>query len=606
MKWGTVLVWAITLKALWIKTIIGPSLEEIQEIYPSADKEPAKFSSVMDYWPLAEYPYPQVLGKYDLAALKLLYLNRIEIGKDGSDELILDIPAEKSKQEPLTGNTAVLSQKKNYLHCSDNLHNPIMARKTIEMFGMKLPAITFNTLVEDFLCIQRDYGSNPEEIVSSYIDIFKRHFISSIHYYDRTENLSPPSVRLFFIMGFYRKWLHIRNKYLRSAGEEDKTNYDIHNRESLPAYMKLIESGQEGDPEYASFYPVREKAFDFIMDFMFLRTMKCEVASKDGETLFKRMSAGGRPVGSFSLELDLIKRVIRSQYGAELYVEDCESPHIQEFLERNNLKLTGQTGLANFPSYWTEGPKADWQDLNPFSAIFNSLRQYTSLTIQADGIRLDPGPERNQRPVDPISAYILASFMEEPDFFDRFRKKLESRYFDTEMSTAEGLNLYRYKLKAIINMNRTFQTPSEKEILRNNINYFASQWYPIGTNHNSFQRSVLDHLKADGKIEDVNVPFLVSAYEDYLETGEEGVQGFQSYLIQREDVMDLSNTERGFFVPYIDGNLSDRMIVRYNQNLKKMEEIVSSARDEGRDMEELEDILFKKLETQNVFLQQLL
>ena len=88
--------------------------------------------------------------------------------------------------------------------------------------------------------------------------------------------------------------------------------------------------------------------------------MKCEVEDNTGNTHF--------------IDLDLIKQHILHEYNESLYVENCDSRMVRDFLEEEKgLKLVGQKGMENFLSYYH---KSDKEDVVPLFFLMEKISIY--------------------------------------------------------------------------------------------------------------------------------------------------------------------------------------------------------------------------------------
>ena len=251
------------------------SVEEMKKYFPNAtfyedldSVEVTKSSSVMDYLPLFNVPAMTVLGKYDLAALRFLYMGQIEM----QDEKIvsLNIPEDPSQQKEL--NEDILSQRKAYHHCSDEI------------------AYNTNDDVKDreqFICRRGDYGSSPLEIVNFLIEELHRGLNGVRYRYDAM--IAKPSIMMMGvkILGkvekFYQRWILLRNEYLNPE-ELSKSKYLISEEEDrIEDYTTLISSDKK-EKEYEKYYNVRKPIYGFFLKVLSFETMKCEVSDDDKNT----------------------------------------------------------------------------------------------------------------------------------------------------------------------------------------------------------------------------------------------------------------------------------------------------------------------------------
>ena len=249
------------------------SVDEIQAIFPNINmdsKEIAQSSSVMDYL-RDDKTMMNFLGKYDLAALRYLYFDEIEL-KDGGFAS-LNTNSDLKQQKPL--NEKILEKRKNYFHCS---HDVIKS------------ATGKNKLTEPIasMCEPFDHGRNPGEIVQDRILVFKRglnrfryrydsdpeSFIGSLESYSLSGILDSLISQIFTpLESYYDKWLTVRDNYLKKKGAD--LVYILNDQESIEKYKTLVAEGKKDNEKYALYYPVREQMLEFMMELANLDDMKC-------------------------------------------------------------------------------------------------------------------------------------------------------------------------------------------------------------------------------------------------------------------------------------------------------------------------------------------
>ena len=496
--------------------------EEVKGFFPAiqifSDEELPKTSSVMDYMPLMNVPSLSFLGKYDLAALRYLYMDQVEARNGGL--LSLDISPETSKQEPLS--KSVLSLRKNYFHCSDFVLRDKQSK--------------------DLLCRSHDYGSNPLEIVTFFTEGFKRGLNTRYFYdgsYDDPKLYSIPYHYLRAVLFFYNRWIQLRDEYLISSNQLEKANYIIKNRSSINKYKTAIEEGKTTNTEYKLYYDIREVVSEFMMDFLFSETMKCKVSDNSDKT--------------HTLDLEAIKEKLVAVYHDELYVEDCYSPMITDFLEKNHLTLQDQTGMEGFVSYNRNGAvdfKIDMMSLPVIIATVNQLQLGSLLFIWTN----------------------------EPDFFEKFRLRLEKVVLNkatehkSQIDQQKNFSLYS---NFLINLRIILKNAeANKDILRNNRNYMSSAFFRNGTGGGSFYQLVEKPLSEGKKIDFVGIPFLTQVYKKFEKENEgfSRFEEFEEYLRKRRDFINEEGMN-GFLIPYKTNILSQKMILTYNKNLRRIKKL---------------------------------
>ena len=581
------------------------SLEEMKEYFPMAKaSELPKTSSVMDYTP----PYAPPLtvpGKYDLATLRYLYLDQVETKTGGF--LTLNTPENPEEQQPLSEDT--LSQMKNYASCWDTVKNEVFhLKKTKEGYPLKSTPFMMNTEAEDFLCLTHDYGSNPKEIVQNDINHFKRSLLSYRYSYD---NSTDPGFTFLHrrILGFYNKWIQLRNQYLKSISQTEKAFSLFDDKESSLEYQKVIQEGllcgeeklQKGEcqrsEEYDLYYDIRDVVFHFLMeDILFLKTMKCKVQDPEGR--------------SRQLDLEAIKGKL--SHGNKLYVEDCESEQIQDFFRKNDLTYLGQTGLENFSSYYSQGLDDDKEDLFSLSQFFGILKinllvlnKFNHLVLKYRGLT----PSIKPISIKPIS---LTGFLEEPDFLQNFLDRLKEDLLSGKEKGASKNDLTNIsqniqKIFSFLSINKDYAPDKKtKNIITKNHKYFERRIMNTGNRVDSFYREFIEPIEKGMKPYLVfeNYPFLMEAYTDYLKTQNsqerQETPTFQKYLLGRNDVLD-DTIDGVFHIPLVPENLIVQIFEKYNEYLSELTKFDEKER-RGENLTVLDQMEKEAIERTNVVL----
>ncbi len=366
------------------------SKEEIENIFPGAgldNGQIAQTSSMMDYLPL-DVPQMTVPGTYDIAALRYLYFDRVE-KEDGT---LADLPwaneADPDKylqSQKSLDDLGITKNMRKHSYCDD--------------YDLGWPADP-----EDPLCAVYDYGSSPKKAAEFQIENIIRDAILNRYRYDNShiDNIARGKNFSGFRMAdmpVYSNWHKL------SSGFWTETLKLFKNPESMADEYKgfLNNKLNEADisNEYKLYYEIREPVFDFLLRLAFMPEAKCHIM--DNETKRKRL-----------IPLERIKRSLfdkNRKPGA--YVIDCSSPLIGEYLEKENKtlirpeKLTGEEFFYNTGlSYMMDKSERVFFDVAPpFS--------FVSFLVPDSETKLS----RLQLPV-------FEKALREPDFFARFRKAL--------------------------------------------------------------------------------------------------------------------------------------------------------------------------------------
>ncbi len=526
------------------------SIDELKEYFPTAQaKNVTKLSSAMDYSP-SDAPEITVLGKYDLAALRFIYRDQVET-KDGTWTSLSIDPLDPAKHQMIDEN--LISNMKSYQHCSD-----FVAQKERQ---------------QDFLCVWHDYGSNPEEIVNGYVEKVKRIFSKRYRYdldnFDFLKrNQTVPLMVDFYvrhILNFYSQWLSYRNKYLQATNNLDKVKFVLNSEEALEQYHSVLQEGleQKQDTEYALYYPIREIVPPFIMDFLFASSMKCKV--QQGEQVW-------------TLNLESIRKYLVDEHHENLYVEDCYSPMITDFFNKNGLTLNEQTGLNIFNSYYSEGTNASLKDVVSWSHLFSRVhRQFSSMR--------------------PIYWNALNVFVAEPDFFSLFRDKLEQEIKNeghSEFDVAKRFTLFTDYYQSL---KKTLPQNQYHSLYQSHFDDSSHVKFSLGTGEQSFYKRFLEPFQNGMPVKDMGIPFLSMTFNNYNNLGSTHLFNFQTYLRQRDDTIDPHTHSMGakgqsanyFIIPKMPNSLAADIIKEYNAQAKELKRL--RALEQTRELSPLEKIL---------------
>ena len=523
------------------------AIEEIKKIFGSDlkfDKEKlARSSSVMDYVDTKNHPGMEYLGKYDLAALRYLYLDEIE-NKDGT-VVSLNINPDSKKQKALS--ETELKTRKDYQNCllSELQYNP---RQTL-------------------FCKRWDYGSSPEDIFKNTFLKIKRH-INHRYTYNYFLNSGYDSINLLqSLKVYYDRWKELKDSYLESTGQEHfyTLGADSVGENSIKTkYTALLEEGKEGNEEYALYYPIREKLANFLMELTDYEEMTCHVTDKDtGETHQLLLN-------------DIVDRIT----DKNLYVEDCQD--LEKVFQDEALIFNKQSGYENFSSYYPYHEIKNRQDVMPIKPLADTIHIFNPETkVLVDTIRL---------PFIPGSI----NWFEDPDLLQALHLKAQENILNPErnkgsfgqkINTAQLFSYYR-------GLKLTLSDTKAKELIKNeHLNDFGFRRYYMDSGHDRSFDKLVETPLADGK--EIENPFLMAVHGDWKspdmqlassETNSDEIfsaldqqgnqQSFKDYLIeQKKDEIVITtdvenNNMKMLITAFKPDSFSAEVIKKYNETLK--------------------------------------
>ena len=592
------------------------SVAEIRNYFPSFHLAPLqteadiiKTSSVMDYIP-SLYAYPlTVLGKYDLEALRFLYMDQIRV-KDSKKPVSLMTAQAPDEQKELDD---ILNQKKWDKEPYESCPDWQMSR---------------------FLCLRYDYGSTPKEMVGNAIELIKQAFNNHRYFYDidptsyeyanKFNNL-PNTVRrhLRNIERLYQHYLKLKDIRFKRLFQEEKNKYSIHppsdddsespHLQSIREYQDVIQPGEEDTEEYKDFFEMRNVVADFVKDFYFMENMKCKVE-------YKEESSSGSGLNSLWIDLNIIRGRLPNSMEETWYVEDCYSRDIEDFLDDYGLKVAGQNGIENFGHYYSEhykdgkGKRLSVK-LFPFNEILTTWFYLLSHTMQEVDI------------VDDLRETLEDSLVNGENL-SNFDRELRAQMFfvsttqkeKESTSTIDLVNTILFEQKSVRNL----------DVRKYTQGYFRPVFFPLlEGNQASFYQVMVRNIKAEAfnnapRQVEYGFPFLTEhylgqGYKDYrtqnfddykqrylnLDNNELEAKIFQGYIFDLPSVAILlqDNVNREYLImPFQVDSFYAKVIMRYNTNLEKIEELKKKAENEGLTF--LEEIEKRDKEVYNLVLKQ--
>ena len=508
------------------------SPEEIKKIFGDDFKFNeqllARSSSVMDYILTKVYPGMEYLGKYDLAALRYLYLDELE-GKNG--ELIsLNINPDPNQQFPLTAQQ--LKERKDYLHCPDNFNN------------------------KEPFCKSHDYGSTPAEIVTNSMTSAKMIFNILRYRYDKSNKdydvFDVAQMFLYPIFSnfiYYKHWEKLRDNHLKNQGFDPV--YKLRDQALVDRYKKIIEvKEEESSSEYALYYPLRRMFFDWIMEVMSYEEMTCHV---------KETATGEQ----HQLALEDIKLFFENEENRK--VANCKS--FNDVFKNEGLTLEKQTGFEDFVSYYPYHPNKsiNTASVSPIGDIFRPPGFVNHFKVSLV-------PE-------------LMSWAHEPDLLNEWYLRTGDSINLEKNRTGVGVlksNTFLASYKSGLEL-VSDETEDKKEIKRELENYsFGFRKYQLEAGHDSsFDKLVEIPLSLRKPVDN---PFLIEANKDYNDNLQE-YSNFLTYLKtqkKHEIIITHVYNKEVLIVPYQKDSFSAKMIQEYHDKVSQLKQLNNKVESEKK------------------------
>ena len=533
------------------------------------DQDITKTSSVMEYIPeFSVYPFT-VLGKYDLAVLKFLYTDQIT--REGQT-IPLKTPRNPEQQIKLSELDVLKDKNPKYESCPDWM------------------------VIIKFLCIPHDYGSTPKEIVNFYRHTIKRTFNRTKYLYDVNQTFQSVgqgrfagfvqfiNEKIFAINLLYSHWMGLKNE--RFKEQREKALYAIYPEDQHQAQQKVIQTYmdtispyeneetqqlKEGiTQEYVDYYEMRPAVTQFVEDFIFMETMKCEVRDKDGKT--------------YLIAIETIQAYLPNSMTEVWYVEDCFSEDIKNSLASHDLQVVAQHGMENFSQFHSpHHVNYKPNEKNALPIIFFESQDFHDLLRNVTG---------------------------ELDFLHNVRLKLQAFFLEDTVSILEFNRGQEY----FFNVNRQViaqqNVAPDTEIKIYTIQYFKIHKYDNSSSSdpvfyqqmaNFINKKLYESGKSDQQF--LIAQYTSTEYEEYKRQNSgytDEVSLFQQYLFGLDSVF-VSQDQTKVIIPYQEDNLASIQFVKYYTNLRRIKELNEKATQEELTFLEHVERIYKR--TQNEFIE---
>lgn len=535
-------------------------LDEIKKYFPNADLSDLealektgdhysipKSSCVMDYFNHQALPLP-VLGKNDLMVLRYVYEDELELaGHKWGESKVQPIEfnyTDVEQQVSLTENKELMDKRNPYRYCTDE-HPIILYGRQINPEGR-------------LGCAMFDYGADYKEIVENYFLKLKR-ALKSRYTYDLAENLinsnSPRLIdapwQIVLMNLYHNKWLELRDNFLQKEGKIEFLTYDLTDPINVTAYKEAIDpknNEEKFNQEYKDYYPIAEIYTKAIKLALFQRPMRCLVEETESGV-----------AAEINLNYLVSQMKADPDYEDILYVIDCYSPHVVDFLDKNGLDLTGQDGVQDFAFeksiYGTyavldeENKKADIIPLRYINGLLPSARS------------------------NPLYSNSTINSLLNPDFHKEISIKVQENGLDID----QYVNDFEIIRNTHLLLSMKNYLPSDGK-LKNSAEYIKIYQqqisflvHDLGTGGESFYQQIEEPLKEGRSIESFESSFLTELYNEYRNTS---YNSFEDYIKSRKDddvvVVAQPNNNDTLYIPYHKDSWSYKLAVKYNELMKEL------------------------------------
>ena len=534
--------------------------------------QPPQYSSVMDYMDFHN-PVLFVPGKLDIAALRFIYFDKVDLKKEGS---VLEIPS-GADRDPNNLQKSILqtADDKEYLKEEIKSYKVLCGGEKIE--GRSYREIDPNQP----LCKKFDYGANPLEIAINSILKTNSSLLNRRNRYDSERTSFYKN--LYFVEqagALYKKWKQYRDELLNQKGKSIE-DYSFLNPKHISEYQQVIKEEQVKSLDFKMYYDIRKPVFDYFKRLVFMPVKHC---------IYKQKSPLQSPPQYSAVALENILTeetgdyVIHPDNSGERFI-NCKSSVAEDWAKKNKKgKLVTEVGFLSETKRYFLRPK-DKYPIDEISA-FTILDEIVANNSPFFDIAIDPefGDEYYHEikvyalQGANLNPYINETVMKDPEIprdsasqiqLNRILSyKADERILKNEL--VEGIFRRRLLiLEAAINKLKSQEKSKEMEL--------QLEWKP---------RTLIDIGNTAESIENNgDYPFFTQAYEDYnsrkkepqteldrhildnLFDDESKNMSFASFI--KHHPATLYNRANSSFVliPYIDTdeNLPARLFRRFNE-----------------------------------------
>lgn len=296
---------------------------------------PPQYSSVMDY-PSLQNPILPVPGKLDIAVLRFIYFDQVELSKETqlaqlkdpskgmclNGKCFLKVPSGIDEVNSETSQKSILQTAEN-----QNLEKENLKSYRVLCGGKKLTEPTELDSSEP-LCQQFDYGATPLEIVENSIVMTSNKMMNRNKRYDSNSPTPPGEGSLFQRQAgsLYKKWEQYRDELFDNL-TKSPWDYSFLNQEHICEYKNIIDRKAESNSEFRDYYEIREPVFKFFKYLAFVPAKHCVYKNSEGEYGVASLK---------SIEEKMSGDYERYPQDSQALFINCQSSLVKIWAEENN------------------------------------------------------------------------------------------------------------------------------------------------------------------------------------------------------------------------------------------------------------------------------
>ena len=327
---------------------------------------PPQYSSVMDYMDFYN-PLLFVPGKLDIAALRFIYFDKVDLKGGGT----LEVPS-GADRDPGNSQKSILqaADAKKYEREDIKSYKVLCGGyKLLEKGG------NLETDPNQPLCKQWDYGANPLEITVNSILKTNNYLMNGRNRYDSADILSLFGDPFEETAGdLYTKWKQYRDELLSQNGRSIE-DYPFYDPQSITQYETIIEAERTVSPEFKMYSDIRRPIFNYFKRLAFMPVKHC---------VYKKKVHGTEENDPYTYSAVALEKIMTEEKGDYKKYSDnsrarfisCKSPVARDWAEKNKKEeeLVTEVGFfGDIEEYFLRAKSKDEDDEKSAFGVFSNV-----------------------------------------------------------------------------------------------------------------------------------------------------------------------------------------------------------------------------------------
>ena len=515
---------------------------------------PPQYSSVMDYMSF-HHPVLSVPGELDIATLRFIYFDQVELAKGG----FLKVPSGVNKEDPDSSQKSILQAVKNAGLTREDLKS-----YKILCGGKKEPG---EIDLDKPLCKRFDYGAGPLEIVTNIIAYSDNLLMAGRNRYDAKSVPSRSEIAFIErVAPFYKKWKKLRDALLKLKDNKSVFDYSFIDSGHIEKYEGIIKKEALENSDFQSYYEIQEPIFNYIINLIFLPLKHC---------IYKGSDNTYSAVALKDIKAELVSDFIAYPDDSAEFI-DCKSPVVRQWQKDNEKgELVSEVGFFGKNRTYSLRPKRDepYDELSVF-AMFNSIMY--SCEVLNDFFDVTADPVFADRYYQKMLDYVFSGMDLNP-YIDMTKDPNIPRdskgnprlprflSYNVDATTDSGvpfLTVHEWRQWPLHMAVHLFKEhPGSQSVKQEMRFHFGAKRMDLAeiARFSEYIESRTGFYASD-------YPFFTEIYKRY----ESSFGTFAEFIREYSSILDIK--EQGFYIPYTAAGFPARLFQRYNAFAKCLEE----------------------------------